>query len=196
MTNTILVIEEESAERSLLCKIMTEKLLYQTVAIEYGSQIESHLTNNRNGRPDIILLDISRMSQPNDKIMRIKSANVTIPIVVLIKYGDYETAVSAINAGAHDFLTKPVAMERMYITFRNAIIFRDLYNGYAKNIMPFSLFDENGNIRRIYELEKEAIRHAMQYYNGRMTEVARRLGIGRSTLYRKLNNDRMSENVA
>ena len=34
--------------------------------------------------------------------------------------------------------------------------------------------------------EAEIIRFALQFYRGRMSEVSRRLGIGRSTLYRKL----------
>jgi DNA-binding NtrC family response regulator len=38
------------------------------------------------------------------------------------------------------------------------------------------------------ELEAFAIRFALAHYRGRMTEVARRLGIGRSTLYRKLKD--------
>ena len=36
------------------------------------------------------------------------------------------------------------------------------------------------------EIEEEIIRRAIQHYDGQMSEVARRLGIGRSTLYRKL----------
>jgi DNA-binding NtrC family response regulator len=36
------------------------------------------------------------------------------------------------------------------------------------------------------DVEEELIRTAINHYSGRMTEVAKRLGIGRSTLYRKL----------
>jgi DNA-binding NtrC family response regulator len=41
-------------------------------------------------------------------------------------------------------------------------------------------------MRKLEELETEIIRLAIGRYEGRMSEVARRLGIGRSTLYRKL----------
>jgi DNA-binding NtrC family response regulator len=44
----------------------------------------------------------------------------------------------------------------------------------------------DGHVRPLEELEAEAIRFAIARYDGRMTEVARRLKIGRSTLYRKL----------
>ncbi|QKV20383.1 sigma-54-dependent transcriptional regulator [Oricola thermophila] len=48
------------------------------------------------------------------------------------------------------------------------------------------LLDEDGNVRPLVELECEAIAFAIDHYGGQMSEVARRLGIGRSTLYRKL----------
>jgi DNA-binding NtrC family response regulator len=48
------------------------------------------------------------------------------------------------------------------------------------------LLDEAGHVRTMEALESEAIRFAIEHYRGQMSQVARRLGIGRSTLYRKL----------
>ena len=48
------------------------------------------------------------------------------------------------------------------------------------------LYTPDGNLRPLEEIEADVIRLAIGHYRGRMTEVARRLGIGRSTLYRKL----------
>ncbi len=48
------------------------------------------------------------------------------------------------------------------------------------------LYKDDGNLRSLEEIEADVIRLAIGHYRGRMTEVARRLGIGRSTLYRKL----------
>jgi DNA-binding NtrC family response regulator len=44
-----------------------------------------------------------------------------------------------------------------------------------------------GEVRPLDEIEAEAIRFAIAHYRGQMSEVARRLRIGRSTLYRKLD---------
>jgi DNA-binding NtrC family response regulator len=49
------------------------------------------------------------------------------------------------------------------------------------------LYTDDGNVRPLEEIEADIIRLAIGHYRGRMTEVARRLGIGRSTLYRKLS---------
>lgn len=49
-----------------------------------------------------------------------------------------------------------------------------------------SVFDREGHLRSLYDIEKDLISLALETYNGQMSEVARRLGIGRSTLYRKV----------
>jgi DNA-binding NtrC family response regulator len=49
-----------------------------------------------------------------------------------------------------------------------------------------TLYTSDGNLRPLEDIEADIIRLAIGHYRGRMTEVARRLGIGRSTLYRKL----------
>lgn len=51
-----------------------------------------------------------------------------------------------------------------------------------------TLFEPNGHLRPLDAIEADVIRLAIGHYRGRMTEVARRLGIGRSTLYRKLGD--------
>jgi DNA-binding NtrC family response regulator len=52
----------------------------------------------------------------------------------------------------------------------------------------FSATDAAGHMRKLEEIEAELIRMAISRYEGHMSEVARRLGIGRSTLYRKLKD--------
>ena len=50
-----------------------------------------------------------------------------------------------------------------------------------------ALLDPAGEVRSLDEVEAEVIRFAITHYRGQMSEVARRLRIGRSTLYRKLD---------
>jgi DNA-binding NtrC family response regulator len=50
-----------------------------------------------------------------------------------------------------------------------------------------SMLTSGGEVRPLEELENEIIRFAISHYRGQMSEVARRLKIGRSTLYRKLD---------
>ncbi len=49
-----------------------------------------------------------------------------------------------------------------------------------------NLFDKEGNVISLAEAESEVIRFAVDHYDGQLSRVSRKLGIGRSTLYRKL----------
>jgi DNA-binding NtrC family response regulator len=51
---------------------------------------------------------------------------------------------------------------------------------------PVRILDERGHLRTLEEIERDLTQLAIEIYAGHMTEVARRLGIGRSTLYRKV----------
>jgi DNA-binding NtrC family response regulator len=55
------------------------------------------------------------------------------------------------------------------------------------------LTDPHGNVRPLEEIESEVIRFAIAHYDQQMSEVARRLKIGRSTLYRKLEGLGLTE---
>jgi DNA-binding NtrC family response regulator len=66
--------------------------------------------------------------------------------------------------------------------------------GLVASIAPYGgpstslqLVDPTGEVRPLDEVETEVIRFAVTHYRGQMSEVARRLRIGRSTLYRKLD---------
>src|SRR5690606_25160245 len=53
-------------------------------------------------------------------------------------------------------------------------------------ISPVPIVDADGHLRPLEAIERDLIQYAIETYAGRMAEVARRLGIGRSTLYRKV----------
>ena len=51
---------------------------------------------------------------------------------------------------------------------------------------PIRILDSRGHLRTLEDIERDLIQLAIEIYSGHMTEVAKRLGIGRSTLYRKV----------
>src|SRR6185436_7325630 len=59
-----------------------------------------------------------------------------------------------------------------------------------------TMLDVHGDVRPLEEIEAETIRFAIAHYRGQMSEVARRLQIGRSTLYRKLEHLRFADRHA
>jgi DNA-binding NtrC family response regulator len=55
---------------------------------------------------------------------------------------------------------------------------------------------DGGHIRKLEDVEADMIRLALHRYRGQMSEVARKLGIGRSTLYRKMRDFGLEEDGA
>jgi DNA-binding NtrC family response regulator len=64
-------------------------------------------------------------------------------------------------------------------------------NGEAPQFIP--MFDDGGHLRKLEQIERDLIQYAIDLYAGHMTEIARRLGIGRSTPYRKLKEYDLEE---
>ena len=63
------------------------------------------------------------------------------------------------------------------------------------NAIGVSIVTAGGHIRTLEEVEADMIKLAMHRYRGQMSEVARKLGIGRSTLYRKMRDLGLEENI-
>ncbi|MNC41137.1 DNA-binding transcriptional regulator DhaR [compost metagenome] len=57
------------------------------------------------------------------------------------------------------------------------------------------IIDARGHLRTLEEIERDLIQHAIEVYSGHMSEIARRLGIGRSTLYRKVREQGLEEQL-
>ncbi len=60
---------------------------------------------------------------------------------------------------------------------------------------PIRILDDRGHLRTLEDIERDLIQHAIEVYAGHMSEIARRLGIGRSTLYRKVREQGLEEQL-
>jgi DNA-binding NtrC family response regulator len=65
---------------------------------------------------------------------------------------------------------------------------REIVRVEVRDPHAMTMVDETGEMRKLDELEADIIRFALKHYRGHMSEVSRKLGIGRSTLYRKLKD--------
>jgi DNA-binding NtrC family response regulator len=192
MSYTVLIVDDKLLQCDQLVYSLRNRLGYRTLTSASGSEALHRLCTETGFKPDLILFDCSPERQAETGYL--KELSLHAPLVAMVKYGDYDAATAALNAGAQDFIVKPAAIERISTTFRNLLLLRDMRRkteslSHTPPFAPsFSLLGEDKNIRPMDEIEAEVIRFALQYYHGRMTEVARRLKIGRSTLYRKLSN--------
>jgi DNA-binding NtrC family response regulator len=60
---------------------------------------------------------------------------------------------------------------------------------------PVQILDDRGHLRTLEDIERDLIQLAIEIYAGHMSEVARRLGIGRSTLYRKVREQGLEDQI-
>lgn len=65
---------------------------------------------------------------------------------------------------------------------------REIVRVEIKDPSALTLLDQTGDVRPLDQVEGDTIRFALEHYRGQMSKVARKLGIGRSTLYRKLKD--------
>jgi DNA-binding NtrC family response regulator len=98
-------------------------------------------------------------------------------------------AQAAIHAG-HDGTGAPMLVEPSPATAAAWPDQGDRLDSGHDHALPtgpsMAMVDDQNHVRPLDDIEREAIRFAIAHYHGQMSEVARRLKIGRSTLYRKL----------
>jgi DNA-binding NtrC family response regulator len=76
---------------------------------------------------------------------------------------------------------------------QNAMHEREILRVEVRDPNVLALLGQTGEMRKLEDIEAETIRFALQHYRGQMSEIARRLGIGRSTLYRKMKEYGLGE---
>ncbi len=101
----LLLVEDEYAQRQILEKELT-KLGNEVVAVETGAEAVSHLEH---GTFDVAVTDLQLPDFDGiEVIRRARAAGNNVPILVITAYASLKTAVSAIQAGATDYLIKPI----------------------------------------------------------------------------------------
>jgi DNA-binding NtrC family response regulator len=114
----ILVIDDEKAIRNTL----KEVLEYEKHEVDLAEDGPTGIDLFSNNTYDIVLCDIKMQKMDGievlEKLMNI--SNVT-PVVMISGHGNIDTAVEAIKKGAYDFLEKPLDLNRLLITIRNAM---------------------------------------------------------------------------
>ena len=120
MAHEILIVDDEDDIRVLTAGILQDEG-YQTRAAADSSQA---LTEIELRRPSLVLLDIWLEGSTLDGMQILESLakeHPTVPVVMMSGHGTIETAVSAINLGAHDFIEKPFNADRVILAVRRAI---------------------------------------------------------------------------
>jgi two-component system nitrogen regulation response regulator NtrX len=113
----ILVIDDERAIRNTLKEVLEYEKHEVDLAEDGPSGLEMFNANSY----DIVLCDIKMAKMDGIEVLqKIFETSSEVPVIMISGHGNIDTAVEAIKKGAYDFLEKPLDLNRLLITIRNA----------------------------------------------------------------------------
>jgi two-component system nitrogen regulation response regulator NtrX len=114
----ILVIDDEKAIRNTLKEVLEYEKHEVDLAEDGAKGLEMFSSNSY----DIVLCDIKMAKMDGIEVLgKITETSTDTPVVMISGHGNIDTAVEAIKKGAYDFLEKPLDLNRLLITIRNAM---------------------------------------------------------------------------
>lgn len=114
----ILVIDDERSIRNTLKEILQYEK-YDVDLAEDGAQGLEQMSRNEY---DIVLCDIKMPGMDGIEVLeKIQASFPDTPVVMISGHGNIDTAVESIKKGAYDYIEKPLDLNRLLITIRNAM---------------------------------------------------------------------------
>src|SRR5271165_4686335 len=117
----ILVVDDDPIQRRLL-EAMARRFGYEVEAAESGEAALVRLQACDRPPVSLVILDLMMPDLDGMAVLaRMRQYSVQIPAIVQTAHGSIETVISAMRAGAIDFVVKPVGAERMQVSIKNAL---------------------------------------------------------------------------
>src|SRR6059036_1266676 len=121
MAATILIADDDAVQRRLV-ENMVQKCGYETLVVDSGDAVIAMLTAPDAPAIDALVLDLVMPGLDGMGVLsKIREAGHTLPVIVQTAHGGIDNVVSAMRAGAQDFVVKPVGIERLQVSLRNAL---------------------------------------------------------------------------
>jgi DNA-binding NtrC family response regulator len=119
MTARVLIVDDDPVQRRLLDN-MVRQFGHEPAIAESGDKAAAMLTGTE--RFDCVVLDLVMPDLDGLGVLaRMRETGSTVPVIVQTAHGGIDNVVSAMRAGAVDFVVKPVGAERLQVSLRNAL---------------------------------------------------------------------------
>ena len=119
----ILIIDDEAAIRSSLKEILE----YEDHTVDTAEDGKEGVVAAAKGEYDIIFCDIKMPGLDGIEALEMMQVKgVEAPVIMISGHGTVETAVEALKKGAYDFIQKPLDLNRILVTLRNATETKEL----------------------------------------------------------------------
>src|ERR1700681_811771 len=121
MAACILIADDDAVARRLV-ENMVQKCGYEALVVDSGDAAIAALTAPDAQAIDAVVLDLVMPGLDGMGVLaKIRDAGLNIPVIVQTAHGGIDNVVSAMRAGAQDFVVKPVGIERLQVSLRNAL---------------------------------------------------------------------------
>lgn len=121
MAASILIADDDAVARRLV-ENMVQKCGYETVVVDSGDAAIAALTAPDAPAIDAVILDLVMPGLDGMGVLaKIREAGLSVPVIVQTAHGGIDNVISAMRAGAADFVVKPVGVERLQVSLRNAL---------------------------------------------------------------------------
>lgn len=151
--NKILIIDDEKAIRATLKEILE----FEGFKIEEAAEGAEGIAKFQEHKFDVVLCDIKMPRMDGIEVLeKLYEINSDVPVVMISGHGNIETAVEAVKKGAFDFIAKPLDLNRLLVTIRNAmdraLLVKETKVLKKKVNKAFDMVGESGGIKKIKEL--------------------------------------------
>lgn len=155
----ILIIDDERAIRNTLKDILE----FEGYTIELAENGKTGLQMALTGKYDLLYTDIKMPEMDGmellEQLRQAASSAAQTPVVMISGHGNIETAVEAIKKGAFDFIEKPIDLNRLLVTTRNALEHQALNQELGQRTEELKQLRHKMTSRYRMVGESEAIQH-------------------------------------
>src|SRR5260370_10142080 len=121
MAELVLIVDDDPVQRRLL-QNMASRFGYDVLVADGGDAAVAAFTGPAAARSDCMILGLVMPDLDGYGVLtRMREAGLNIPVIVQTAQGGIDAVVSAMRAGATDFVVKPVGAERLQVSLRNAL---------------------------------------------------------------------------
>jgi DNA-binding NtrC family response regulator len=126
LSATVLIVDDDPVQRRLL-EAMVQRFGYRAITAEGGDAAAAILTGATPTCVDCVVLDLVMPDLDGLGVLaRMREAGLDTPVIVQTAHGGIDNVISAMRAGAADFVVKPASAERLQVSLHNAIAARAL----------------------------------------------------------------------
>src|SRR6185437_8858614 len=116
MPEVVLVVDDDPVQRRLI-ENMVQRFGYEALTADGGDAAAKLLTGPDAARVDCVVLDLVMPDLDGLGVLaRMREAGLDIPVIVQTAHGGIDNVVTAMRAGAVDFVVKPAGAERLQVS--------------------------------------------------------------------------------